>query len=538
MNIFARFFTFNAFLAVFFIFSKTIFENNYFLSAQLLWIVLMTTIPLGAAAYSRFSSRIDKVLGQLFYVCMIYFIAASALFLRWSPTASFGDVACLTLFICGFVIFAPVWFTVGILEMNLYQALSRANKDTLWAAYLFGVLGLLLGSLIPLYGLSVHSPFRLGILLSALFLVYARTAALRFTWGTTLIAAVSVVLLATNSYIRDPVSQIQRFASSASAPEIKADIWGRDVRLTIARSQEGLYGFYNSAQHWFPYRPSGDAFKGVSLYEKLASLMPRHATIAVIGAGGCKQLAPFLLNEPDRIYAIDIVPGLFDVLADLGVAVLGDPRVSAVTRDGRKFIEQSRETFDLIFFPRTNSTLMLSKSLFEPSQLLFSLEALQACRRKLGSNGILAISNWKIALDAAGSNYAATLKAAGFEVNRYSTEDVVLILAATNRKTADRFAQALGTQDSVDIAAGKIITDDKPFYASTAFSRNSVRTSLICLALLFLGGLALFICYPGQRQAVLPPFFCGVNYTLILLIFQLLLFPGCLTLWTLSSWGI
>ena len=186
----------------------------------------------------------------------------------------------------------------------------------------------------------------------------------------------------------------------------------------------------------------------------------------------------------------------------------------------------------MIYLPLTESAFKLNKNLFEPSNLLFTLEAINIYRDKLKPEGVIAISkpNRLVHQRHFFENYVATLKQAGFEVAAYRSKEKRLLIASRNVATFIRANKSLEnfpslSSDTINTSrSGSIISDNKPFYASVMYSSRTlyiiwlwVLGSAIIIGL-FLKRLFL------NNQLFLPPLFCGINYTLLLLAFQLILF--------------
>ena len=535
--IYLQFFIFNTLLSSFFIFSQKIFENNFAIANAFLWTFLLVALSLGAAVYSRFSSKLDSALHWLFPLGLLYLLIGNVIFLKINPWRNFPTFLYFeTIFfynfvltILGLIVFAPPYFILGIMEMHVYQNVSNVDRNGRWTFYLFGILGLLSGLILHAYLLPIPSPFWLGISLLLLFLMYSAISPLHLEWRSIFITAVAFfVMTQMQLYVRNPAGALFQSDKSLGAVKIKVDNWTRNNRLTIIESKINIIGFYNSIFHWRYFLK--DHRENIDYF--VAEILPEGATIAVLGVGGGAQLRPLLMNNPCRIYAIDIVPNLFNTMTELGIKVFDDPRVNPVLKDGRKFIKESTEQFDLIYLPLTESAFKLNKNLFEPSNLLFTLEAINIYRDKLKPEGVIAISkpNRLVHQRHFFENYVATLKQAGFEVAAYRSKEKRLLIASRNVATFIRANKSLEnfpslSSDTINTSrSGSIISDNKPFYASVMYSSRTlyiiwlwVLGSAIIIGL-FLKRLFL------NNQLFLPPLFCGINYTLLLLAFQLILF--------------
>ncbi|MGE5552150.1 MAG: hypothetical protein ACM3ZC_16725 [Bacteroidota bacterium] len=80
----------------------------------------------------------------------------------------------------------------------------------------------------------------------------------------------------------------------------------------------------------------------------------RRAKVAVIGAGGGKDVLVALLAGAKQITAIEINPGVVEAMRsfrEFNGALYERPDVRLVVGDGRHFLEQSQERFDVVYLP-------------------------------------------------------------------------------------------------------------------------------------------------------------------------------------------
>ena len=134
-----------------------------------------------------------------------------------------------------------------------------------------------------------------------------------------------------------------------------------------------------------------------STYQKpyeLVTTPPRD--VLVIGAGNGNDVAAALAAGAQHVDAVEIDP----VIQDLGATYhpdhpYDDPRVTRITNDGRAFLEQTDNTYDLIIFALPDSlTLVSGQSAVRLESFLFTLQAMQAARDHLNPDGVFSMYNF------------------------------------------------------------------------------------------------------------------------------------------------
>ena len=231
-----------------------------------------------------------------------------------------------------------------------------------------------------------------------------------------------------------------------------ASVWGKYTHFSLAKYERGgrthVLGAYDGVVYWeitpdrrYPINPMHPAvFDG----------LPPQADVAILGAGGGRQVGEALERRARSVVAVDLVAEVFTLLkgplawANGGLYQL--PAVQTVAADGRSFLENDRRLFDAILLPHTESALANMKALFETGSRLHSVEAFRVMRDRLKPDGIVATMK---AVDAGGllfNRYAASFREAGLHVVGWrqpsrGLESFVLI-ASPNRAALRRDAKA------------------------------------------------------------------------------------------------
>ena len=132
--------------------------------------------------------------------------------------------------------------------------------------------------------------------------------------------------------------------------------------------------------------------------------------VLIVGAGNGNDVAVALAAGAQHIDAVEIDP----VVQSLGrryhpEGPYQDPRVSVHINDGRAFIEQSDDKYDLIMFALPDSLVLLSgQGSLRLENYLFTLESMRTVKAHLAPGGTFAMYNYyePFLLD----RYAATLE--------------------------------------------------------------------------------------------------------------------------------
>jgi len=118
--------------------------------------------------------------------------------------------------------------------------------------------------------------------------------------------------------------------------------------------------------------------------------------VLVIGSDGGNDVAYALANGAGHVDAVEIDP----LIIELGSTYhpetpYFDPRVSIYTEDGRAFLEQATQQYDLIIFALTDSLVLASNSSnIRLESYLFTTESFERIRSLLKPNGLFMLYNY------------------------------------------------------------------------------------------------------------------------------------------------
>ncbi len=133
-------------------------------------------------------------------------------------------------------------------------------------------------------------------------------------------------------------------------------------------------------------------------YRRLYQVFPgrsfHHALI--LGAGSGSDVSTALAYGVGSITAVEIDP----TIQELGARYnpdrpYSDPRVKAVINDGRNYLQNTTERFDLIIFALPDSlTLTSSNTSLRLESFLLTQESIEAARARLTSDGLVVLYNY------------------------------------------------------------------------------------------------------------------------------------------------
>lgn len=118
--------------------------------------------------------------------------------------------------------------------------------------------------------------------------------------------------------------------------------------------------------------------------------------VLIVGAGTGGDVAIALAKGAKHVDAVEIDPALYQ----LGVKLnpnqpYADKQVSIHINDGRAYLQQSKQQYDLIVFALTDSLMLLTgQSSLRLENYLYTLEGIQAVKNHLTQQGIFTIYNY------------------------------------------------------------------------------------------------------------------------------------------------
>jgi spermidine synthase len=320
------------------------------LAAWMMWVAVgswglgrwVTRRGLGAGALAA-----SAVLAAVILPLQIAMIRAVRDWLGITPGAfaDFGQMVQAIL-----VILAPLCLSLGC-QFTLGAALVAMQRDeegrSVGVAYTAESLGAVLGGALFSFALVfLLDPFQIALGLSALNLATAaivgRGAQRRILWAG-LLALAALTLVAAwplGSYFHQATLARQW-------PNLIATVDTRYGRLVVTQQGEQSV-FYENGLLMFETQGTFD--------EEVAHLPllmhPAPSRVLLLGGGVSGVLREALKHPVDEIVYVELDPAIIQVAASVlppeEAAALTDPRVRLVSGDGRRFVDTTGETFDVV----------------------------------------------------------------------------------------------------------------------------------------------------------------------------------------------
>jgi len=171
--------------------------------------------------------------------------------------------------------------------------------------------------------------------------------------------------------------------------------WSPYYKITLTPAEPSVYELdVNSIGHqsMIPWQSKEPFYRRV--YELFPDTKFKHALI--LGAGTGSDTATALAHDVQNITAVEIDP----VIQKLGAQLhpdrpYSDPRVKLVNNDGRVFLRNTKEEYDLIIFALPDSlTLTSSIANLRLESFLFTQDSLNAAKAALTPDGVLVLYNY------------------------------------------------------------------------------------------------------------------------------------------------
>ena len=240
-----------------------------------------------------------------------------------------------------------------------------------------------------------------------------------------------------------------------------------------------------------------------------SSIKRKPGRVLIVGAGTGTDVAIALAQGATHVDAVEIDPTLqrFGAQHDPDHAYQ-DPRVSVHINDGRAFLQQTDQKYDLILFALPDSlTLVSGASSLRLESYLFTLQAAQTARDHLAPDGAFAMYNyyreqWIV------DRLAGTLADAfGHAPCVYAVPNVTALAVLTaGRTVADQHCGSTTWQRPADTPAPS--TDDRPFvYLRDPGIPGLYRSTLLMIILVSIAAIAFVLTLnalqrrPGRRAS-------------------------------------
>jgi hypothetical protein len=133
----------------------------------------------------------------------------------------------------------------------------------------------------------------------------------------------------------------------------------------------------------------------------LANVLRPHGKYAIIGPGGGVDILRAVANGSPSVTGIEINPIIANTImrgryADYSHHLYERPGVQIEVRDGRSFLRNSKQTYDVVQMTLVDTWASTAAGAFALSENnLYTLEAFEEYFQHLGPDGIIAITRWE-----------------------------------------------------------------------------------------------------------------------------------------------
>lgn len=312
-------------------------------------------------------------------------LAALVAFVRIFPARIDRSGSQLIYFGAGPLSGLPTWVTLPVIFMAVAATMAFIGEGVARTFVLFEPLEAyrydIIGSILGIVGFSVLSflrapPVVWGLVVGAVFvgLLWKHMAVLQ-----TVALVVIVVLLLLESLVA-------------------GDSWSPYYKVSLVRDRTGQ--IININVNGIPHQAiTSVAFRKATepiYFLPYARMRVHPDNVLIVGAGNGTDVAIALSMGVKHVDAVEIDPRLYEIGKQLHPNhPYQDPRVSVYINDGRAFLEQTHNKYDLILFALPDSlTLVSGQSSLRLESYLFTLESMVTARNHLNPDGAFAMYNF------------------------------------------------------------------------------------------------------------------------------------------------
>jgi SAM-dependent methyltransferase len=174
--------------------------------------------------------------------------------------------------------------------------------------------------------------------------------------------------------------------------------WSPYYKVSVSTGSEGTYGVLVNGIPHQTIESIVERRDTEPLYFAPYERAPNNPLnrVLVIGAGTGSDVAIALKEAAKRVDAVEIDPRLYELGKQLNPDhPYQDPRVHVSINDGRAFLQQSDQQYDMILFALPDSlTLVAGQSSLRLESYLLTQQAMQVAKDHLGPGGVFVMYNF------------------------------------------------------------------------------------------------------------------------------------------------
>lgn len=405
----------------------------------------------------------------------------------------------------------PVWLTLPIIFIVVTSLMATLANEVArnfqrfppLEAYRLEILGSLSGVIVfSLLSFSHTAPLSWGLVLCALFLILLKKN--NFLLTLFQITMLTVILA---TFTKEALNQTH-FWSSYYKVDVK--------EYTGHRYAVNVNGLTQQVIESVEQRKKVKPFY-VLPYEHRNKTDPLNSVL-IIGAGTGGDVAIALAEGAQHIDAVEIDPRLYQLGRKLNPNnPYSDPRVHVYINDGRAFLQQTKNQYDLIIFALTDALMMIpGQSSMRLENYLYTLESLSMVNQRLKPDGVFTIYNYygrDWIADRLGNTITRVFNHAPC-FDDYNTKDYWATVLTVRKSQAPLQCKAYWQAN--ESAASAPSTDNHPFLYLKENSLPPIY--LVTLLFIFLVSFSAIKWLGGSFQAIrsnLDLFFMGAAFLLL-----------------------
>jgi spermidine synthase/Na+-transporting methylmalonyl-CoA/oxaloacetate decarboxylase gamma subunit len=347
------------------------------------------------------------------------------------------------------LLLTAAFFAVGL----VISTILSTNPDLANRLYAADLLGAALGCSIAVPLTSALTPPRTvmlsGMLLAAAGLRLARGSSMLLGLGAAILVATAVPIVVP-SVLEDPtVAQAKLFEDVRALKLVRQTVWSPVFRVDVASyvlDPENVFIVFHDGQPGSGIRRFDGTFDRFAYLDKDSralpfSVIPKDPRVLVIGAAGGHEVVASLYFEAGHVTGVELNPAMYDIVTTVMADVTGHlaehPKVTYLNGDGRWFMKQSREKFDLIWFVAPDSyaamNVATSGAFVLSESYLYTTEMVKESLARLTDDGVICMVfgefdfDWKPNRTA---RYLSTARAAFRELGMPRFDEHVMLASA------------------------------------------------------------------------------------------------------------
>ncbi|MDY0296818.1 MAG: hypothetical protein RB296_05820 [Acidobacteriota bacterium] len=366
--------------------------------------------------FNSLNLRINLFRYTIYFALAVFSQLPLFLSVPFIPGGSIQGIASMTVVFAG--ISVPFFFAGVLVCVLLTKYISRISK-----LYFFDLTGAAFGCMLFVPLMDRMDPLSLILLLSGLaFLAALPLKPPETTWRSTLTIAI-LAILAMGAAVANNQTRTMRISwvRGQQEPAPPYERWNSFSRVIVKPYSDRPFGwglspvYLRNAANVHQQLLTIDSSAGTVLTRfdgdltrvehlkwdvtNLAHYLRKNASVAIIGAGGGRDILSALAFNQRKILGVEINHDVVNALVDTYGTYTGHldryPQVRLITDEARSYITRQNEKFDIIQSSLIDTYAASSSGAFALTEnSLYTIEAWNTFLDHLSNRGILTFSRW------------------------------------------------------------------------------------------------------------------------------------------------